>query len=127
MKYLCVDYGTQHIGTAVSNDEGTIAFPRAVIANNEQSISRIITTVKEEGIGAIVIGDTRTFSGAENSITPAAESFAQELSARSGVPVELAQEAWSSQEAARFAPAGVKNDAAEAAVILQRFLEMRGA
>jgi len=91
------------------------------------SISRVATMVREEGIDAIVIGDTKAFSGAENPVTAESESFARELSEKTGLEVLSASEAWSSREATRFAPDGVKNDAAEAAVILQRFLEMRGA
>ena len=40
------------------------------------------------------------------------------------IPIHRSREAWSSQEAARFAPQGQKhNDSAAAAIILQRFLD----
>lgn len=127
MKYLGIDYGVNNIGLAVSNEEGTIAFPRVTMVNKRGILSRIATLVKEEGVDAIVIGNTRAFSGAENPVTAESELFAHELSEKTGLEVLSASEAWSSREATRFAPKGVKSDAAEAAVILQRFLEMRGA
>ena len=126
MKYLGIDYGVKNLGLAVSNEDGTIAFPRVAMANDEDIISRIATMVKEEGVDGIVIGDTRAFSGAENPVTAESELFAHELSERTGLEVLSASEAWSSRESTRFAPKGVKSNAAEAAVILQRFIEMRG-
>ncbi|HCM43392.1 TPA: hypothetical protein DIS55_00345 [Candidatus Kaiserbacteria bacterium] len=126
MKYLGIDYGVKNLGLAISNEEGTIAFPRVTMANDRNILSRIATLAKEEGIDAIVIGDTRAFSGAENFMTAESELFAHDLSEKTGLEIISASEAWSSREATRFAPKGVKSDAAEAAVILQRFLEMQG-
>ena len=125
MKYLAIDYGAKYIGIAVSNEEGTIAFPRTVFPNDAKILESITSLVREERIEAIVIGDTRAFSGAENPITPESESFARALSQKTNIQVQPALEAWSSFEAARFAPEGKKDNAAEAAVILQRFLDMR--
>ncbi|QQG37991.1 MAG: pre-16S rRNA-processing nuclease YqgF [Candidatus Kaiserbacteria bacterium] len=124
MKCMGVDYGTKNIGVAISDDRGAIAFPRAVITNDEKIVRSLLTLATDEGVQLIVVGDTRTGGGAENTITKAAEEFVADLS-RGGIPVELVPESWSSQEAARFAPPGSPhNDAAAAAVILQRYLDM---
>jgi len=125
MKYLCIDYGKDRVGIAVSDEKGGIAFPRPVEQNDEGLLKRIIARVEEERVESIVVGDTKTFSGKENTITADAEEFAKELSSRAGLPLRMVSEAWSSREAARFAPEGEKNDSATAAVILQRFLDMR--
>ncbi len=125
MKYLGIDYGSKRIGVAVSDEKGSIAFPRVAVQNDGGALERIADIAKAEGVTNLVIGDTRAFSGAENRITPEAESFARELAALTGIEVEASWEAWSSREASRFAPKDVKNDSAAAAIILQRFLDMR--
>ena len=126
MKYLGIDYGAKRIGIAVSDEAGRIAFPRAEIQNDEKSLTFLIRMAKQEQVEQIVIGDTRSHGGAENSVTREAEKFAEVLARESGVPLSRAFEAWSSIEASRYAPEGSEhNDAAAAAIILQRFLDMK--
>ena len=125
MKYLGVDYGAKRVGVAISNDEGTIAFPRATIANDEKLVALIVQMIEEEKIGAVVVGDTRTVSGAANPISAEADAFIEELERVSGVSVKRSFEGWSYIEASRYAPRGKEHDdAAAAAIILQRFLDM---
>ena len=124
MRYLGIDYGAKRIGLAVSS-EG-IAFPRDVIENNSDIFSVLSEIVEKEKIGGIVIGDTRALSGSPNPVTPEADAFASALKERLGVPVERVSEASSSIEASRYAQKGNEhNDASAAAVILQRYLDMR--
>jgi putative Holliday junction resolvase len=126
MKYLGIDYGGKRVGVAVSDAAGSIAFPRAVLPNDARLPEVLAKLVADEGIGHIVIGDTRTVSGAANPVTAEAENFAEHLARETGVPVSRAFEAWSSIEASRYAPEGKgHDDAAAAAFILQRFLDMR--
>lgn len=128
MKYLGVDYGRKRIGVAVSNDEGTIAFPRRVFENSGTVMRLLAELAAQERVEHIVVGDTRTAAGAENAITEHAEEFARALSNTCTLPYTLAMEAWSSIEASRHAPEGKgHDDAAAAAIILQRFLDMRRA
>lgn len=127
MKYLGIDYGAKRIGIAVSDDTGMIAFPLETIPNDGHAIAYIAQLANEKKTDLVVVGDTRTWRGAENPITPEAEKFITRLSAR-GVIVERGWEAGSSIEASRYAPEGEShNDAAAAAVILQRFLDMKQA
>lgn len=125
-KYLGIDYGAKRIGVAVSNTEGTIAFPRATIQNNAQLFDAVKRLVAEEKIESIVVGDTRSFSHLENPVTKESESFVSRLKKEVPVPVESAWEAGSSIEASRYAPEDSgHSDGAAAAIILQRYIEMR--
>lgn|SRR3989344_6934024 len=125
-KYLGIDYGAKRIGIAVSNDEGTIAFPRATIQNDAHTIESLMNLIEEAKIQAIVIGDTRSFSHRENPVTKEAESFIVRLKKETNLPVEGASEAGTSIEASRYAPDDVgHSDGAAAAIILQRFFDMR--
>jgi putative Holliday junction resolvase len=127
MKYLGIDYGSKFVGIAISDGDGTIAFPRIEIENDEKLLSFLVRMIEQEKVEGIVVGDTRTVSGTGNSVTPEAENFMNKLAQLSAVPIERASEAWSSIEASRYAPKGEQhNNAAAAAIILQRFLDMRG-
>ncbi|MSU74000.1 Holliday junction resolvase RuvX [Candidatus Kaiserbacteria bacterium] len=126
MKYLGIDFGSKRVGIAISDAAGTIAFPRATLANNEQLFSQLAELVKNEKIGTIVVGDTRSHSGKDNPVTAEAESFVAALEGAIAVPVERIWEMWSSIEASRYAPEGKgHDDASAAAVILQRFLDTK--
>lgn len=124
MKYLGIDYGARRIGLATSDENGEFAFPKETIPNDLSSIDRITRIIRQDNIAGVVIGDTRADTGVENPITKEVETFGEALQHHAGVPVSFVREAWSSFEAARFAPKGKEHDdAAAAAIILQRFLD----
>ena len=126
MKYLGIDYGAKRVGVAVSDAAGTIAFPRATLSNDRQLFSQLEELVKNEKITCIVVGDTRSHGGKDNPVTAEAEAFVVALQKTLPVPIERVWEMWSSIEASRYAPEGKEhNDASAAAIILQRFLDMR--
>src|SRR3989338_179381 len=126
MKFPGNDYGARRVGLAISDTEGMIAFPHTVVPNNDGLVQTIAEVIRKERVQSVVIGDTRALSGAENPITREAKEFARVLSAHTGVPVATIWEAWSSVEASRFAPKGREHDdAAAAAVSLQRYLDTK--
>lgn len=123
MNILAIDYGAKRVGVAVSRHD--IAFPHGVLPNNGELISHIARLVEEGRLEKIIVGDTRSFGGHENSITHEATAFVEALRTHVSVPVETAIEMGSSIEASRYAPQGEEhNDAAAAAVILQRYIDM---
>ena len=128
MRYLGIDFGLKRVGLAVSDEAGSIAFPRSTIANDDVLTERIFALIQEEHIGVVVVGDTRAASGAPNITSLSADLFIEELREKLDIPVRRGFEAWSSVEAARYAPKGQKHDdAAAAAIILQRFLDAKPA
>lgn len=127
MRYLGIDFGTKRVGTAISDAAGGIAFPRAVLPNNDKLFSELKKLIQDEKVEAIVVGDTRSHGGGENPVTAEAESFVSKLEAEMKLPVERVWELWSSIEASRYAEKGNEhNDASAAAIILQRYLDMKG-
>lgn len=127
MRILGIDYGERRLGLALSDEGAGFAFPKETIPNDAAAIERIVAMCAAEGVQEVVIGDTRAANGVENAITAEAEEFAQRLEGR-GLSVRTAREAWSSVEAARFAPKGKEHDdAAAAAIILQRHLDSKQA
>ncbi len=126
MKHLCIDYGAKRVGIAVSDEGGTIAFPREIVANDSSLLGHLSSLVEGQSIGLIVVGDTLSHGGAHNAVSEAAAVFSDDLTKKTGIPVTRSWEVWSSREVGRFAPKGHEHDdAAAAAFILQRFLDMR--
>ena len=126
MRYLGIDYGSKTIGIAISDAEGNFAFPRDSIENDSKILNTLVRIIALENIDEVVVGDTRSLEGGANQITPEADAFVAKLHQSITTPIHRAREAWSSQEAARFAPPGERhNDSAAAAIILQRFLDSK--
>ncbi len=125
MRYLGIDYGRKRLGIAISDEAGGFAFPKRTIPNDKDAFGLIETIIANEKIGAIVVGDTRAANGGENPVTFEADRFVERLVDVVQLPMHRAWEAWSSVEARRFSPDG-HDDSAAAAIILQRFLDMRG-
>ena len=124
MRYLGIDYGARRIGLALSDERGGFAFAHATIPTDATAIDRIEKICRKEQVEALVIGDTHAGNGLANSITQEAKDFAKSLAEYCGLPIHEVREAWSSVEASRFAPKGKEHDdAAAAAIILQRFLD----
>jgi putative Holliday junction resolvase len=125
MKYLGVDYGSKSVGIAISDDEGKIAFPRAEVPNDGKLLQFVARMAEQEKVGKIIIGDTLSWGGEANTVTPEMQAFTAELARAVAIPSEFAYEAGSSIEASRYAPKGQEhNNAAAAALILQRYLDM---
>ncbi len=125
MKFLGIDYGAKNIGIAVSDANGTIAFPRETIANMRGVIGSIQKIIEEEKIGFVVVGDTRSYGGIPNPITLKVKDFVEDLKKVLDVPIASSWEAGSTMEANRYDPEGAHNDAAAAAIILQRYLDIK--
>lgn len=124
-KYLGIDYGSRWIGLAVSDALHAFAFPYEELQNDARVFDVLNEIIAKEQIVKIIVGDTRAHTGEANTVTNEAELFCEKLRSTTGVDVSTVFEAWSSQEAARFAPQGDKhNHASAAAIILQRALDM---
>ena len=128
-RILGIDYGTKRIGLAVSDESGTVAFPREVVQNTKTAVEGIASIVNDEKIEHIVIGESYANDGSDNDIVQDAHAFGDSLQKVSGASVSYEHEFMSSVEADRtLYDAGVRKevghvDAHAAAVILQRYLD----
>lgn len=136
MKYLGIDFGTKRIGLAVSDDEGTIAFPFETILNTSETSNTIMAIVKDKHITEIVIGIPTTDDGEETSATNGAHAFAEVLAEKCNVPIHKIDERFTShaifqesvgKEMHHARKTKMKKptdvDAQAAALILQRYLD----
>lgn len=122
MKYLGIDYGTKRIGIALSDEEGSFAFPKAIHASPE-ALEEIVTILSKENITAIVIGYSVSTNGVENDMAKKAMKFKESLATKTGVPIVFEREDFSSVEAHRYQIKKGSRDDSAAAIILQRYLD----
>ncbi|HQV65081.1 MAG TPA: Holliday junction resolvase RuvX [Candidatus Paceibacterota bacterium] len=139
MKYMGIDYGTKRIGIAVSDDGGTIAFPRVILGNSPRLFEEILDIIRTESINGIVVGKSMDTHGERNAIMDDIDVFVEELEKLSGKTIHMEDERFTSHFLKSFdfskniekpisrnrtkKPAQQSIDAQAAASILQRFLE----
>jgi len=123
MRYLGIDYGTKWIGTALSDDEGRMAFPHTIFENDTHLITSVKKICEEENIGAVVIGESRDYKQKENPIMKGIKIFADTLQKELGLPVYYEPEFLTSQEARRIQGEGGDTHSSAAALILQSYID----
>jgi putative holliday junction resolvase len=130
-----VDAGSVRVGVAVSDPDGVLATPVAVLSRDprgKSDLDQIAELVAERDAIEVVVGLPRSLSGRDGAAVQRARGYAKELASRvAPVPVVLVDERLSTAEASRgLRSAGVGSraarsviDAAAAAVILQHALD----
>jgi putative Holliday junction resolvase len=98
---LAFDFGTRYIGVAVGDTETRMAHALGVVegANNAARMAGIEPLVREWRPARLIVGLPLALGGAEHEMTARARRFARQLSARFGLPVDLADERLSSASA----------------------------
>jgi len=120
-KLIGIDYGTKRVGVAVTDESGSVAFPKATIPNTPALISRISDLVAGENPEAIVLGESKKPSGEDNPVMKDVRSFAEALKEATKLPIHFEPEFYSSVEARRDT-GGSHVDAEAAAIILNSFI-----
>lgn len=125
MRYLGIDYGSQKVGLALSDEAGTMGFPHAVIKNDRHLLPTILGLIQEREIGGVVIGAPLPEEKGKNPVFLEAQKIGEALYA-SGVHVSYESEAFTTQEARRDIEGNRtvhgNVDAAAAALILTSYL-----
>lgn len=118
---LAIDYGTKNVGLAISR--GTLAEPLTIISNDHELITKIKEIVEAEGIELLLVGLPA------GRLVSEIKKFAQELGRDLNLPIEFADEKYSSVEATlklqssgKMRP-GELIDAKAAAVFLQEYID----
>ena len=58
MKIIGIDYGTQKVGIAISDDEGKLAFPVSTVATGE-ALDYLDLLAKEKKADTVVVGESQ--------------------------------------------------------------------
>lgn len=131
-----LDHGSRRIGVAVGSEETGQAFSRPALQrrNLTSDLERIAALADSEGTKRVILGLPRNMDGSEGAQAAAARAFGKELGAI-GLEVSFVDERLTSWEAGeRLAAEGRRpnrasgeRDSAAARLILQEYLDGRGA
>ena len=134
MKILGIDYGTKRMGLAWSDTTLGIVLPYGVVSvpstqypvlsQKEKLFKKVIDLIKSEHLDKVVIGLPITLTGQENQKTDNVQELAFEIQKHTGIPVEMCDERFSSQQADAVG-AGVSRDEKSAMIILQSYLDKK--
>lgn len=127
------DVGLKRIGFAVSDELHITATPRAVFQTVDSLWEDIARALKLNRVDVVVVGVPYQQDGEMSTMVEATQAFAADLGARTGMPVYLYDESFSSRTAsALMVLSGMKKkkrrekgtvDRTAAAVILRNFLD----
>ena len=108
-----------------------MGFPHSIVLNTPQLIDTLCALIAKEGVGAVVLGESRDLAGGDNPIAQGARTCGAQLTERTGIPVFFESEVFTSAEARRAPGKVVKSrapvarvavDASAAALILTSYL-----
>lgn len=142
MKYIGIDYGTKRVGIALSDDNGKIAFPKCVLANDNNIIENLKALILENGVEKIVLGESKNYKMEDNEIMTEISDLKKVLETELEIDVDFQAEFLSSIEAEKMrgnlgqkserdgkgtSGAGKEGmlDASAAAIILQSYLDKK--
>lgn len=125
MRYLGIDYGIKNVGVALSDEEGKLAFPKAVLPNDNYLSSELKAIIRSHDVGGVVIGESKDYKMKDNPIMRNIRLFSELLSQDTGVPVEYEPEFLSSHQAHHIQGKTDMLDASAAAIILQSYLDKK--
>lgn len=124
MRVLALDYGAARTGVAVSDASGTLARPVGVVkrAATDAGLAELARHVAESGAELVVVGLPLTLKGEHGKQATETESFVEALRGVVEVPVETADERFTTALAQRFG-GDAPQDAVAAAHLLQGWLD----
>jgi putative Holliday junction resolvase len=123
MKYLGIDYGTKRVGTAMSDDDGRMAFPDEVLANNAKLIENLSEKIKKNQIKKVIIGESKNYKMEDNAIMEDIIDLKSVIEATLEIDVELQPEFMTSMQAEKIQGKNDMIDASAASIILQAYLD----
>ena len=123
---LALDYGAARTGVAVSDASGTLARPVGVVrkAASEAGLSEVARLVAEHEADVVLVGLPLTLRGEHGKQAAETAAFVDELRGVLTVPVETADERFTTALAQRFG-GSAPEDAVAAAHLLQSWLDRR--
>jgi len=124
VRVLALDYGSARTGVAISDASGTLARPVCVVkkAATEKGLAELARLVAENEVEHIVVGLPLTLRGEHGKQAAETELFVMTLRALVDVPIDTADERFTTALAQRFG-GRAPEDAVAAAHLLQGWLD----
>ena len=135
-RVMALDVGDRRLGVALSDPTGMLATPVTAVDRVDakpSDIDEVLRIARERGAESIIVGLPLSLSGAEGAQAKRVRAFVSDLTSRSGLPVDIVDERYSTLQATRMlheSSAGRSRDkgridASAAAVILQAYLDAK--
>lgn len=104
MKYMGIDYGLERTGLAISNPEGTLAFPLCQLSladfgARKPLLDEIAALALRNGVAVLVMGLPLRENGEESETTRQIRNAAERIRRRANLPLEFMPELLSTFEA----------------------------
>jgi putative Holliday junction resolvase len=135
-RFVALDHGARRIGVAVADSETGLAFPRPALRRRGTpvDVAAVVDLARREGAARIIMGLPRNMDGSEGGEAARAREFGERLVA-AGLSVDYQDERLTSWEAGHRLAADGRHpsrasgelDSAAARLILQDYLDTRGA
>lgn len=125
-KLLGIDYGEKRVGIALSDDGGSVGFPRQTLTNDNTLIPMLQALIRTENVCAVVFGESRNKDGEPNPIFEKTKRFAVALQNAMPIAVNFEPEFYTSVEARKTTGKSVV-DAEAAAIILNSYIARKRA
>jgi putative Holliday junction resolvase len=124
VRVLALDFGSARTGVAVSDATGTLARPLCVVAKaaTERGLAEVARLIGENEAELVVVGLPLTLRGEHGKQAAETELFVAALRGLVAVPVETADERFTTALAQRFG-GNAPEDAVAAAHLLQSWLD----
>ncbi|MFP4634357.1 MAG: Holliday junction resolvase RuvX [Nitriliruptoraceae bacterium] len=136
-RLIAIDLGEVRIGVAVSDPGQVVASPAETLHvprdRDAAALDALVDAIARHEAVGIVLGDPRRLDGRQGAAAQRAQRFAAELRTRTGLPVQLVDERFTTVEAERVlldadlsrADRKTTVDRVAASVLLQTVLESR--
>lgn len=131
MRIIGLDWGSVRVGVAMSDEDARLAFPLQHTLEAQTAVDDIKKLVDEYQVTQIVLGLPISMQGQETESTVQTKKFADKLTAKVNIPIEMVDERLSSVASAQaLHQQGVSakhhkpvKDNIAAALMLQQYLD----
>lgn len=96
-RVLAVDYGKKRIGLAVTDPLNIFAYPLATLLNDSKFWQGFLKIIFEYNVKKLILGFPLREGGEDSHVTKDVLAFRDELIKKTGLPVELVDERYSSE------------------------------
>lgn len=116
-----IDYGTKRVGVALTDESGSVAFPKATLPNDKTLMRDLSSLIQDMGVKLVVVGQSIDNAGKDNEVAAKARALAEDLGRTLSVTIHYEPEYYTSQEARVHT--GLRTvDAEAAAIILNSYI-----
>ena len=96
-RYLAIDFGQKRIGLALTDPLKIIAYPFKTIINNSKAVNEILSLIKQNNVGRVIIGYPLKENGSKYEFTFKVEKFCKEIQSKINIDIFLRDERYTSQ------------------------------